>query len=434
MPEIPAYLNIKLQNGLNLHLKEIHTAPIISSWLWYRVGSRNEQPGITGISHWVEHMQFKGTDSFPPGILDKTISREGGVWNAMTYIDWTTFFETMPADKIDIAFQLEADRMVNSKYDPKEVASERTVIISEREGNENEPLFKLGEAIQKSAFKAHPYHHEVIGEMKDLRSIQRDDLYRHYRSYYNPGNAILAVAGDFSIPQMLERVTQIFGSIPTRVTPEPTLPLEPPQKAEHRIEVKGPGETAFIQVAYHSPNARHPDFFPLVVLDSLLTGPSSLNMFGGGGISNKTSRLYQTLVEKEFIVGVHGGLQATVDPYLYDINMTVHPSRKPDEVMAVFDTQIEQILTKNVTDDEIQRAIKQARALFVYSSENITNQAFWMGYSEIFADYSWFNNYLDKLSEVTKDDILRVAQAYLKPSNRVVGYYLPALKKARKSA
>jgi zinc protease len=434
MPETPAYLHTKLPNGLNLHLKEIHTAPIISSWLWYRVGSRNEQPGITGISHWVEHMQFKGTDRFPPGVLDKTISREGGVWNAMTYIDWTTFFETMPADKIDIAFQLEADRMVNSKYDPKEVASERTVIISEREGNENEPLFKLGEAIQKSAFKAHPYHHEVIGEMKDLRSIQRDDLYHHYRSYYNPGNAILAVAGDFSIPQMLERITQIFGPIPNRLTSEPTLPLEPLQQEEHRVEVKGPGETAFIQVAYHSPNARHPDFFPLVVLDSLLTGPSSLNMFGGGGISNKTSRLYQALVEKELAVGVHGGLQATVDPYLYDINMTVHPSRKPAEVMAVFDAQIDQILTKNVTDAEIQRAIKQARALFVYSSENITNQAFWMGYSEIFADYSWFNHYLDKLSEVTKEDILRVAQTYLNPSNRVVGFYLPVLKKARKSA
>ena len=130
-----------LSNGLKVFLKEIHTAPIISSWLWYKVGSRDEVQGRTGVSHWVEHMQFKGTPQFPASLLDKAISREGGMWNAMTYLDWTAYFETMPADKIDLALRLEADRMVNSQFDEKEVASERTVIISEREGNENEPLF-----------------------------------------------------------------------------------------------------------------------------------------------------------------------------------------------------------------------------------------------------------------------------------------------------
>jgi zinc protease len=305
------------------------------------------------------------------------------------------------------------------------------VIISEREGNENEPLFKLGEAVQKKAFKNHPYHHEVIGDMKDLRSMQRDDLYGHYRQYYHPGNAILAVAGDFEIPEMLQRLTRIFGDIPARRTAEPTLPMEGSQKEERRVEVKGPGETTFIQVAYHSPTARHPDFFPLVILDSLLTGPSSLNMFGGGGISNKTSRLYQALVEKELTVGVHGGIQATVDPFLYDLYRTVHPARTSDEVISAFDDQIKQVLDTCVTDAEIQRAIKQARALFVYSSENITNQAFWMGYSEIFANYQWFRNYLARISEVTPEDVLRVARTYLLPTNRVVGIYVPTKKKAR---
>ncbi len=424
MSESSNYTFTKLPNGLSIHLKEIHTAPIISSWMWYRVGSRNEQPGITGICHWVEHMQFKGTDRFPPGILDKIISREGGVWNAMTHIDWTTFYETMPADKINIAFELEADRMVNSKYDPREVNSERTVIISEREGNENEPLFRLGEAVQKKAFLSHPYHHEVIGDMKDLRTIQRDDLYHHYRQYYQPSNAIL---------EMQARLTRIFGGIPFRTQVEPTMPMEGRQKEERRITVKGPGSTAFVQVAYHTPNARHPDFFALIVLDSLLTGPSSLNMFGGGGISNKTSRLYQALVEKEITVGVHGGLQATVDPFLYEVTLTVHPNRTPEQVIEAFDEQMDNLLGYSVSDAEIQRAIKQARALFVYSSENITNQAFWMGYSEIFASYAWFQNYLEKLSQVTREDIQRVAQTYLINSNRVVGNYIPTQKKARKN-
>jgi zinc protease len=181
-----------LSNGMQVLLKEIHTAPLISSWVWYRVGSRDEVPGQTGVSHWVEHMQFKGTPQFPASVLDKAISRQGGVWNAMTYLDWTTYFETMPADKIDLGLRLEADRMTHSTFDPQEVASERTVVISEREGNENEPLFLLGEALQAAAFRVHPYHHEVIGDLVDLQTMSRDDLYSHYRAFYLPNNAAFA--------------------------------------------------------------------------------------------------------------------------------------------------------------------------------------------------------------------------------------------------
>ena len=162
---------IILDNGLTVHLKEIHSAPIISHWIWYRVGSRNETPGKTGLSHWVEHMQFKGTPTFPATILDKSIAREGGVWNAFTHLDWTTYFETLPADRIELALRLEADRMFNSLFETEEVESERTVILSEREGSENEPLFRLGEAVQLAAFNTHPYGHEVIGFREDLLKI-----------------------------------------------------------------------------------------------------------------------------------------------------------------------------------------------------------------------------------------------------------------------
>lgn len=204
----------KLSNGLQVNLKEIHTAPIISHWVWYRVGSRNEVAGQTGISHWVEHMQFKGTQKFPNGVLDRAISRDGGMWNAFTYLDWTTFFETMPADKINLALELESDRMVNSIYDPEEVTSERTVVISEREGNENDPLFKLDEQMQEAAFKQHPYRNEVIGSIADLRAIQRDDLYAHYRKHYCPSNAILAMAGDFDSDTMVQEIEKLYGGIP----------------------------------------------------------------------------------------------------------------------------------------------------------------------------------------------------------------------------
>ena len=199
-----------LDNGLTVHLKEIHTAPIISTWVWYRVGSRNEKLGQTGISHWVEHMQFKGTKQFPSSFLDREISRVGGIWNAMTYLDWTTYFETLPAHVFEISLALEADRMVNSRFDADEVDRERNVIISEREGNENEPLFLLGEAVQEAAFQEHPYKYEVIGLKSDLESITRDDLYRHYKRYYQPNNAILAMAGDFDKPKMLEKIKEAF--------------------------------------------------------------------------------------------------------------------------------------------------------------------------------------------------------------------------------
>lgn len=421
----PAIRKVVLPNGLTIQMKEIHTAPIISHWVWYRVGSRDEVPGQTGISHWVEHMQFKGTPRFPAGVLDKAISREGGFWNAFTYLDWTAYFETLPADRIDLGLQLEADRMVNSLYDPQEVESERTVIISEREGSENEPLFRLGEAIQEAAFKVHSYHHEVVGSKEDLRRIQRDDLYRHYRIYYHPANAVLALAGDFDSDAMLARLGELYGSLPAGAPPpHPALP-EPPSTAEQRLEMSGPGETTYLEVAYHSPAANLPDFFAFTVLDSLLAGPTSLNMFGGGGVSNKTSRLYRALVENNLAISVGGGMQATIDPYLYDLSITVHPASTPEKAIAALDDEIKRLQDAPVQETEVARAIKQARALFAYGSENITNQAFWLGFAEMFASYAWFENYLDELARVTPVDVQRAAQKYLAPHNRVVGIYLP---------
>lgn len=406
-----------LSNGLKVLLKEIHTAPIISSWLWYRVGSRDEVQGRTGISHWVEHMQFKGTPQFPSNVLDKAIAREGGSWNASTSFDSTRYYETMPADKIDLALRLEADRMINSQFDPDEVASERTVIISEREGSENEPFFLLGEAVQQASFRIHPYHHEVIGDMADLHSMTRDDLYDHYRKFYVPNNAVMVVAGDFETGSMLARVRELFEPIPAGSAPTRLAREEPLQKGEIQLSVEGPGETTYTQVAYRFPSASHPDFFPLTVLDSLLAGPS--------GLSNKTSRLYRALVDKEYAVDVSGGAEATIDPFIYRISLIIHTKRRVEQALAVLDNEINRIRDNLVLKEEIARAIKQARAVFAYRIENITNQAFWLGYTEMFANYEWFQTYLDKLSAVTAKDIQRVANEYFKPQHRVVGTYIP---------
>ena len=423
-----------LANGLQILLKEIHTAPLISHWVWYRVGSKDEPTGKTGISHWVEHMQFKGTPQFPSSVLDKAIAREGGMWNAFTFLDWTTYYETMPAAKNarsaghsqqSLALRLEADRMMNSRFDPAEVESERTVILAEREGNENEPLFRLGEAIQAAAFRVHPYHHEVIGDAADLRAMTRDDLYNHYKTFYAPNNAVLAVAGDFETGEMLRRIEDLFGGIPSAPPPPRLARPEPEPGGEIRLTVEGPGETVYLQASYHAPAASHPDFYALAVLDSLLAGPSNLNMFGGGGISNKTSRLYRALVDTELAVSVQGGSAATIDPFLYTFTLTAHPENHIAQALAALDDEIARIQNTPPSAEEVARAIKQARAMFAYGAENITNQAFWLGYAEMFANYEWFTSYLEKLAEVTPADVQRAVQTWFRAKNRVVGTYLP---------
>jgi zinc protease len=414
----------RLRNGLTVLLKEIHAAPLTSLWVWYRVGSRNERAGQTGISHWVEHMQFKGTPAFPAGSLDRAVSREGGLWNAMTWLDWTAYYETMPADRIDLGLRLEADRMSESIFSPKEVTSERTVIVSERQGYENEPTFRLSEEVQAAAFRVHSYHHEVIGDVADLASMTRDDLFRHYRSYYVPNNALVAVAGDFQIRPMLGRVRELFGGIAPGAAPSQSTRAEPAQKGERRVTVEGPGETAYVEVAFHAPAANDPDFFPMVVLDSVLAGPSNFNMFSGG-ISNKTSRLYRALVEAELAAGVSGGLAATLDPYLYSITATVRNGKTPEQVLAALDLELRKIADTPLRREEMERAVKQARAIFAYGSETVTNQAFWMGYAEIFATIDWFDNYLASLAAVTADEVQGVARKILSRRNRTVGIYLP---------
>ena len=418
------FTRTNLENGLTVMLKEIHTAPLASAWMWYRVGSRNEGPGTTGASHWVEHMQFKGTKQYPNGVLDKAISRLGGYWNAMTHLDWTTYFATIPAEHIDIILSLEADRMSNGLFTEEHVSSERTVIISERQGNENDPGFLLTEQVQAAAYRVHAYHHQVIGDLADLQTMTRDVLYEHYRQHYQPGNAVLAVAGAFETKQMLARIEGLFGAIPGKMPEVLVTRPEPERLGEHRLEVEGPGDTTFIEIAYPAPAGNEDDFFAFLVMDSLLTGASNLNMFGGG-ISNKTSRLYQALVEKNIAVSIGGGVQATADPFLYQMVIMMHPDHKINQAINALDEQVNKIKSEPAPLLELERAVKQARALFAYGSESVTNQAFWLGFAEMFDSYSWFEQYLDRLAAVKPADVQRMAERYLQRKQRVVGIFRP---------
>src|SRR5215216_5446284 len=286
----------QLNNGLGVILHEDHSAPIVSFWTWYRVGSRNERPGKTGLSHWVEHMQFKGTARIAKGQIFRDVSRIGGTLNALTSHDWTAYFETVPVHQIDLPLRIESDRVTGSLFAPEEVESERTVILSERQGAENNPGYALYEEVVGSAFHAHPYRHMVIGYESDLRTISRDDLFTHYRRFYHPRNAFIVAAGDFDGDQLLNRLEQAFAAIPAgEAIPRSVGVEEPAQPGERRIVLRRPSGVPYLRLAYHAPSGEDADAVPLLVVEAILSGGRPMGLTGGSPMG-RSSRLYKALV------------------------------------------------------------------------------------------------------------------------------------------
>jgi zinc protease len=425
-----------LDNGLMVLLKEVRAAPVATFWVWYRVGSRNEVPGITGVSHWVEHMMFKGTPTLGKGEIMHLVNRNGGVDNAFTWTDFTAYFETFPSDRIDLSLRIESDRMVNSLFDPDEVESERTVIISEREGAENEPRFWLAEEVQAAAFKVHPYHHDTIGWKTDLQTMTRDDLYNHYKTYYAPNNAVIVAVGDFDADAMLKKIQDAFGAIPRgRAVPQ-VKTVEPPQEGERRVLLRRPGATSYFHAAYHAPQASDADFFPVFVLSGALAGVGGMS-FSGGGSPGRSSRLYRALVETGLATGVDCSFRPTIDPGTLDVTATVRPGVPIQKVEKAIFAELEKIASKPITDAEFTKVLKQSRAQFVFANDGVMNRGYWLGQLEIVASYKMYDTFLDNLGRVTRADVRRVAEKYLTATNRTVGWFIPtngAKEKARKNA
>jgi zinc protease len=416
-----------LPNGLNILLKEMHSAPVISFWVWYRVGGRNEHVGITGISHWVEHMMFKGTPTMGKGQMDRMVAENGGTFNAFTSFDWTAYFETLPSDRLDLAIRIESDRMINSLFDPDEVASERTVIISEREGSENEPDRLLGEEVLSSAFKVHPYGNGIIGWKSDLRTMTREDLYNHYKTYYAPNNATVVVVGDFSTAELLQKLEGTFGQIPTGDDIPPVRAIEPDQKGERRVVVEHPGATAQLEIVYHTPSAQHPDIYPLMVADALLSGAKPMG-FGGGGLG-RSARIYRALVATQIAAGAGSYFSLSKDPYLFALNATAYPSDDPRVSLTKIEEalleQVRKLQEEEINPEELAKAVRQSRAQFIYSSDSVSSQAYMLGFLESIFCAEAYDEALERLAAVTPEDVQRVAKQYLTERNRTVGWFVP---------
>lgn len=414
----------RLDNGLLVVLQETRAAPVAAFWTFYRVGSRNELPGSTGLSHWVEHMLFKGTEAFPRGEFDKAVSRAGGIFNGLTSEDWTAYFETFPAARIDLALEVESDRMSNASFDAAETEAERTVILSEREGAENSYFWQLNEEMQAIAFQQHSYRYPTIGWQSDLETITREDLYNHYRTYYTPNNAVAVAVGAFDASNMLHKVDSYFGGL----EPGPDVPdvqiHEPPQKAERRVVLRGTDPTGYLMQAFHAPPALGEDFFPLITLDAVLGGAKGMGLFGGG-TNNRSNRLYRALVDTELAVAAGSSFRPTLDPSLFLVYVTLAPGIDHRQAEEAVWREIVQIQQEGVRPSELEKAIKQTKAQFAYSSESVTHHAYWLGFSEVVASAEWLDNWLSQLTAITVEDVQRVANYYLQPNKQTVGWYVP---------
>ena len=417
----------RLDNGLEVLIQEVHTAPLASVWCWYRVGPKDETSGLTGVSHWVEHMNFKGTTNIPREQMKSLVERFGGTWNGYTWLDQTTYFETATREALDRMLFLEAERMVNAVYDPQDCESERTVIISELEGGENDPDQLLDTEVTAAAFKAHSYRHPTIGWLSDLQTMTRDDLYAYYRRYYVPSNATLVVVGDVDADDTLRAIDGHFGRLPPGSAAPRRYSAEPPQAGERRVVLRKQGTTAYLKLAFHAPAVTHADFFPMLVLDAVLTGAKGLNLWVSyrGTAPQRSARLYRALVDRGIASVVCGALMPTEQPFLYTVSLTASAGTSLRVLEDAALEEIDKARSDGITGGELAKAKKQLHARLVFESDSVTHIAHQLGFFQIVASVDLNTTMVDRIAAVTLDQVGRAAETYLTADNRTVGWFDP---------
>ncbi|OYT71758.1 MAG: peptidase M16 [Chloracidobacterium sp. CP2_5A] len=425
MPASPSLLTAGVQrhilsNGLTVLLKEATSSPIVSAMIWYRVGSRNEPAGKTGLSHFLEHMMFKGTRRLGKGEIDHLTLVNGGRNNAFTWMDFTAYYFAFAADRWDVALEIEADRAQNAAFDPAEFESERQVVLEELQMCLDSPFDALEMEIWATAFRQHPYRAPTIGWREDVERLTVDDMRRYYESYYCPNNATLVVVGDIRPEAALRRIEATFGALPMRDVPPPPHACEPPQRGEKRVTVKKPTPLPRLTIGYHAPEVAHPDSYALHVASMLLS-------YG------RTSRLYQRLQEKdESVTFATAHYAEHIDPSLFTIAAEVKPDRAPAEVEAAITEEVERLAQEPPTELELAKAKRQTEAQFILGNEEILNQAMLLGEYETIAcgprvtedarGYRYLDAYLQRARQVSAADIQQAAAAYLRRDNRTVGW------------
>jgi zinc protease len=416
-----------LDNGLKVIVQEEHTAPLASVWCWYKVGSKDERPGLTGVSHWVEHMNFKGTTNIPRDQIKGIIEQYGGTWNGYTWIDQTTYLETATRDALERMLFIESERMANCLYHPDDCESERTVIISELQGGENDPDQLLDQELTATAFKAHPYQHPTIGWLPDLQTMTRDDLYAYYRRYYVPNNATLVIVGDVETDDALRQAERYFSGIQPGASLERLRTVEPEQTGERRITIRKEGTTGYLKVAYHAPSATDDRFVPLVLLDAVLTGAKGLNLWSSfrSAPPQRSARLYRALVERGLASYVSGAIVPTQQPFLYTVSATATEGVPLASVEAAMLEELDRVVQGGITEAELGKAKAQLKARLVFDNDSVTNIAHQLGYFETIASVDVFTSLGTRIAAVNCEAVADAARAVLSASNRTVGWFQP---------
>jgi len=410
-----------LDNGLKILLLEDHKSPAVTFQVWYRVGSRNERDGNSGLAHFLEHMMFKGTPTTKPEEYSRIIAKNGGRSNAFTSSDVTVYFATMSRDKIGVEIELEADRMANALLGDTYFEPEKKVIQEERRlRTDDNPASALSEVAGAVAYTVHPYRRPVIGWMDDIQNLSRQDLADFYKLYYAPNNAYVVVTGDFSTEEILAKIKSAFEKIPRGAEPPKVRAEEPPQRGERRVILKKEAELPYVLMYYHAPNLKSPDSYALDLLSVVLAG-------------GRSSRLYHELVYKKRIArnidADYSGV--SIDPTGFSVTAQLMPGKEPAEVEREIDGLLEKIKSELISERELQKAKNQIESSYIYAQDSIFGQAMKIGYYEAAAGWRMMDAYLDGIRRVTREVIRRVAKQYLDRDRRTVGVLIPTKEKSQ---
>ncbi len=404
-----------LANGMKVLVLEDHSIPNVALYIFYRIGSRNERVGATGISHFFEHMMFNGAKKYGPGQFDKAMEAAGGSNNASTSEDLTTYYDWFPSSALELIFDLEADRIQNLSFDPKIIESERGVIASERRmGVDNNNAGLLDEQLSAAAFTAHPYHWPVVGWMSDIENWRMDDLKRHFEMGYSPSNATMVVVGDVTPDQVFQLAQKFIEPIPAHAPPPKITTVEPEQMGERRVTVKKFAQVPLLMIGYHVPQATSPDFYPLQVMQTIL--------FRG-----QSSRMYQHVVDKgQLANSINGYFGASFDPTLFTISAQPKPGIPPENVEKAIYEEFAKAAAEPVTERELQRAKNMLLADFFRGQKTISGRAGALGRFEVYyGDYAKLYSAPDEFNKVKLADVQRVAQKYFTEKNRTVATLVP---------
>ncbi|HTZ61405.1 MAG TPA: pitrilysin family protein [Thermoplasmata archaeon] len=424
----PPIQRSRLANGLTVILAPVSGSPTASVWVWYRVGSKNEHPGITGASHWVEHMLFQGSPRYGKGAIDRAIVGVGGELNAFTDTDFTAYFSTVPREHLAIPLDIESDRMTRALITDEEVARERTVIHSEREGNENWPEFRVDEELLQLAFRVHPYRWEVLGRRTDIERMSGAELREYYHRFYGTRNAVLVVAGGFDARAIARDVRRRFSVLPATGSDVAVDDPEPPSRGERRAELSGPGTTPLIEIGWPGPAVRDPRTPATLMLDTILGGESRLFSAGAGwgrGAEHPASRLYRALVDPGLAVRATSDWRPRDYPSLFTIQALATRGTTPERIEGVIDEVVSRLIRSGPNRTELDDARTKVRRGAALAYEGASRIGFRLGYFEMLGGERYESELFRALLRVTARDIQARAKELFRPESKVVVTYTP---------